>query len=31
VLVSSGLAPGESLIRNAEAPLANGQAITTEN
>ena len=31
VLVSSGLAPGETLIRNAEAPLANGQDITTEN
>jgi RND family efflux transporter MFP subunit len=31
VLVGSGLAPGETVIRNAEAPLSNGQAIATEN
>lgn len=31
VMVRSGLAPGETIIRDAEAPLANGRAITTEN
>jgi RND family efflux transporter MFP subunit len=31
VLVSSGLAPGETIIRDAEAPLSNGQPVATEN
>ncbi len=29
VLVVSGLAPGETIVRNAQAPLVNGQAIRT--
>ncbi len=29
VLVVSGLAPGETIVRTAESPLANGQAIST--
>jgi hypothetical protein len=29
VLVVSGLAPGETVVKNAEKPLSVGQAVTT--